>query len=112
MQLLCSGPCPRYDDGMDAVLEYLANVDWLATLMTLVLVMVALVLGVWLPGKYIERHTNQPAARYVWYGVGTFTLIMVYVAAYGYGLFWNNLGESEKKDPYVFGKRGQSTTRQ
>ncbi|MBP9891872.1 MAG: hypothetical protein KBG84_08185 [Planctomycetes bacterium] len=97
---------------MDAVLEYLANVDWLATLMTLILVMVALVLGVWLPGKYIERHTNQPAARYVWYGVGTFTLIMVYVAAYGYGLFWNNLGESEKKDPYVFGKRGQSTTRQ
>jgi hypothetical protein len=111
MQLLCARLARRYNAAMDDVLEYLANVDWLAAMMTLVLVTVALILGVWLPGKYIERHTNQPAARYVWYGVGTFVLVMVYVAAYGYGLFWNNLGESEKKDPYVFEGKNRTTHR-
>ena len=112
MQLLCSAPRPRYDGGMEAVLEYLSNVDWLAALMTLILVTIALILGVWLPGKYIERHTNQPAARYVWYGVGTFTLVMVYIAAYGYGLFWNNVNESEKRDPYLLDGKNRTTHRQ
>lgn len=112
MQLLCAGDMRRYNAPMEAVLEYLSQVDWMTVAVAVTLLAFAIVVGVWLPGRFIERHTNQPAARFVWYGVGTLTLVMIYLAAYGYGLFWNNLGESEKKDPYVFGKRDQSTVRQ
>ena len=112
MQLLCSRPRPRYDGGMEAVLEYLGNLDWPALIVSVILVGIGLVVGVWLPGKFIERHTNQPGARYVWYGVGTFTLIMVYIAAYGYGLFWNNVNENEKRDPYLLDGKNRTTHRQ
>ncbi len=112
MQLLCRRHNARYDGGMQELLEFLANLDWMALAVTVVLTLIALLVGVWLPGKFIERHTNQPAARYVWYGVGTFTLIMVYIAAYGYGLFWNNVNENEKRDPYLLDGKNRTTHRQ
>jgi chromate transport protein ChrA len=97
---------------VEALLEFLASVDWMGVIVAVVLFAVAVVLGIWVPGRYIERHTNQPAARYVWYGVGTLVLVMIYLAAYGYGLFWNNLNESEKRDPFVFGRRDSTSPRQ
>lgn len=97
---------------MAELLDYLASVDWMAVVVSVVLFTVAVIVGIWMPGKYIERHTNQPAARYVWYCVGALTLVMIYIAAYGYGLFWNNLNESEKRDPFVFGRRDSGAPRQ
>jgi hypothetical protein len=37
---------------------------------------------------------------------------MVYIAAYGYGLFWNNVNENEKRDPYLLDGKNRTTHRQ
>jgi hypothetical protein len=93
---------------MEEFLAFLESVNWAAVVVSLLLFAVTIWLGIWLPGKVIERHTNQPVARYVWYGVGSLALVMIYLAAYGYGLFWNILA----KDPSAIDGGRHSTLRQ
>ncbi len=77
------------------ILEFLANVHWVRVIFTILLTGLAVVLGIWWPAGVLERYTNQPAVRYVWYIAGTLMLIMVYVSMYGYGHFWELYSASE-----------------
>lgn len=77
------------------LLEFLANVQWVRVVVTIMATAVGVVLGIYVPARLLEMHTNQPAARYVWYVIGTITLIMVYICMYGYGLFWELYSNSE-----------------
>lgn len=80
---------------MDHAIDFLSRVHWLRVIFTVLLTTVAVVLGIWLPARILERYTNQVAMRYVWYVGGTLMLIMVYVSMYGYGHFWELYGASE-----------------
>lgn len=77
------------------LLEFLANVQWVRVIVTIMATAVGVVLGIYVPARLLEMHTNQPAARYVWYVIGTITLVMVYICMYGYGLFWELYSNSE-----------------
>lgn len=63
---------------------------------TVVATLIAVVLGVWLPGRLLEAHTRQPAARYVWYVASLIVMVMIYISMYGYGHFWQLYSDSEE----------------
>ncbi|MBX3461079.1 MAG: hypothetical protein KF696_14125 [Planctomycetes bacterium] len=75
--------------------EFLGNIAWIRVIITIMATAVGVVAGIWVPARLLEVHTNQPAARYVWYVIGTITLVMVYICMYGYGLFWELYATSE-----------------
>ncbi|MCA8910199.1 MAG: hypothetical protein KDB82_00720 [Planctomycetes bacterium] len=78
------------------ILTFLSNVQWLHLIITVLATMLAVVLGIWFPARMLEAHTNQPAARYVWYVAGTLVLVMIYISMYGYGHFWELYSNSEE----------------
>lgn len=71
------------------ILDFLGNVQWLRVIVTVLMTFVGVVLGIWFPARMLETHTNQPAARYVWYVAGTMVMVMIYISMYGYGHFWD-----------------------
>ncbi|MCA8919182.1 MAG: hypothetical protein KDB68_07240 [Planctomycetes bacterium] len=75
---------------------FLSNVHWVQLIVTLIATLIAIVLGVWLPGRLLELHTNQPAARYVWYVASLIVMVMIYISMYGYGHFWQLYSDSEE----------------
>lgn len=77
------------------VWTFLLDVEWLRVFVTVIFTAVAVVAGIWWPAKLLEAHTNQPLVRWGWYVVGTFALVMIYLAMYGYGNFWNLYHDSE-----------------
>lgn len=83
---------------MDAIVEFLSGVIWWRVIVTIVFTGIAALLSIWWPAKLLEAHTNQPLVRWGWYVVGTFALVMIYIAMYGYGHFWTLYRESEVKD--------------
>lgn len=83
---------------MDAILEFLGNIVWWRVLITVVFTAIAVVVAIWWPARLLEAHTNQPLVRWAWYLVGTFALVMIYMAMYGYGSFWTLYRESEVRD--------------
>lgn len=97
---------------MEDLLELAAQVNWGTVAISLALLAVTVVLGLWLPGRVMEEHTRQPAARYVWWVVGGMVLVMIYISAWGYGWFWNSVVENERADPYLREGRGRTSVRQ
>lgn len=82
----------------DGAIDFLSRVDWVRVVVTLLATLVAVVAGIYWPARALEAHTNQPLVRYAWYVVGTMALIMIYLAMYGYGHFWELYHESEKRE--------------
>lgn len=74
---------------MDAVLEFLSNVQWVRLIVTLAATFVCVLLAVYLPGRLLEEHTNQTAVRYIWYAASLLLMIVIYACMFGYGLFWD-----------------------
>ncbi len=74
---------------------FLLDVEWLRVFVTVIFTAIAVVAGIWWPARLLEAHTNQPLVRWGWYVVGTFALVMIYLAMYGYGHFWNLYHDSE-----------------
>lgn len=74
---------------MDEALQFLANVQWVRVIVTVAATFVCVLLAVHLPGRLLEEHTNQPAARYVWYVASLMLMIVIYACMFGYGLFWD-----------------------
>jgi len=83
---------------MDAILEFLGNVIWWRVAVTVVFTAFAVLVAIWWPARLLETHTNQPLVRWGWYFVGTFALVMIYIAMYGYGHFWDLYRQSEVKE--------------
>lgn len=92
-------------DFLDSALEFLGNIDWLRVFITVIATVIAVVLGIYYPAKVLEAHTNQPIVRYVWYVIGTCTLVMVYLAMYGYGHFWTLYHDSEMRERHTPAER-------
>jgi ABC-type amino acid transport system permease subunit len=80
------------------VFEFLARVNWLRVIVAVLATAVAVVLGVWAPARLLESYTNQPAVRYIWYVLGVWLLIMVYVSMFGYGHFWESYSELDMQE--------------
>jgi len=83
---------------LDGVIDFLAGVQWLRVVITIIATLLAVVGGIYLPARVLEAHTNQPLVRYAWYVVGTMALVMIYLAMYGYGQFWDLYRESEQRE--------------
>ncbi len=79
---------------LSEVFDFLVSVHWVRVIITILATAVGVVLGIWVPARLLELHTNQPAVRYVWYVMGTLTLIMIYVCMYAYGHFWDLYGDA------------------
>ena len=78
--------------------SFLAAIDWIRLVFSLLFTIVAVAAGIWYPGRILERHTNQPIARYVWYALGTLMLVMIYLTMYGYGFFWDSFRRNATKE--------------
>jgi ABC-type amino acid transport system permease subunit len=83
---------------LDSVIDFLSRVEWMRVIITVLATLFAVVVGIYWPARLMETYTNQPVARYAWYFVGTMALIMIYLAMYGYGHFWDLYHESEKRE--------------
>ncbi|MCB9932850.1 MAG: hypothetical protein H6841_05435 [Planctomycetes bacterium] len=84
------------------VWDFLSSLDWVRVIVTILFTAMAVVLGIWFPARMLERHTNQPLAKPVWYVVGTLALVMIYVSMFGYGRFWtlySNSPETQEAAP-------------
>jgi cytochrome c oxidase assembly factor CtaG len=46
-------------------------------------------LTVYLPGLVLERHTNQPGTRYIWWVVGSLLMVFSLIAMFSYGYIWD-----------------------
>jgi hypothetical protein len=79
---------------LEGIWTFLGNLNWWRVIVTIFFTAVAVVLGIWLPAKMLEEHTNQPLAKPVWYVIGTIALVMIYISMYGYGHFWQLYSES------------------
>jgi hypothetical protein len=87
---------------LESVLSFLAAVNWIHVIISVISVAIAVVVGIWVPARLFELYTGQPAVRYIWYFVGGMMLVMVYLSLYGYGNFWTlyiETGGSEEHMP-------------
>lgn len=80
---------------LNSIVDFLSGLIWWRVIVTIVFTSIAVIAGIWWPARLLEAHTNQPLVRWAWYVVGTFALVMIYVAMYGYGSFWTLYRESE-----------------
>ena len=78
---------------METVLEFMGNIVWWRVIWTLFFTAIAIVLGIWVPAKALEYHTRQPMIKWMWYVVGSFALVSIFISLYGYGHFWELYGE-------------------
>ena len=84
---------------IDTVTEFLSHLDWLRVVFALLGTVVAVVFGIYIPARILEDYTNQPALRWIWYGLGGMCLIMVYISMFGYGYFWTAYTNTKDQDP-------------
>lgn len=73
---------------IEDMLAWAARIDWVKTLINVLIFAAAVVLAIWLPARVLEYHTNQRGVRYIWYVIGSLVLVMIYLCMYGYGRFW------------------------
>jgi ABC-type amino acid transport system permease subunit len=83
---------------LQTVFEFLSNVHWMRVIITVLATAVGVVAGIWFPARMLENYTNQPAARYIWYVLGTGAMVLIYISMYGYGLFWELYLESDLRE--------------
>ncbi len=74
---------------LESVWEFLVHVRWGNVAVTVILGAVAVVGGIWWPARMMEEYTGQPKVRYIWYFVGTMTMVVIWWSMWSYGRFWN-----------------------
>lgn len=84
---------------IDSVLEFLSQLDWLRVVIALIGTGISVVFGIYIPARILEDYTGQVGVKWIWYFLGTFCLVMVYISMFGYGYFWTAYSETRDQDP-------------